>query len=187
MVSYCQLLNVFPLLIAGISAAVCPLLGPIFPEPKHPSSSPSFQSALTTLKAALDEGFATGTSEFGPIFDSDAYSIQIFSAHEEANLFEYYHAGPNFAEGPGVKKIDGDSVARIGSVGKVLTVYLLLIEAGGDAIFSDPVTKYVQELTNPVWKDVTIGALAGYTAGLAADGVWPLFLRPSKLLMEHSI
>lgn len=177
MVSYFKSLHIFPFFIAAISAAVCPLLGPVFPEPKKPSSSESFQSALTTLKAALDEGFATGTSEFGPIFNSDAYSIQIFSTHEEANLFEYYHTGPNFTEGPGVNEIDGDSVFRIGSTGKVFTVYLLLIEAGGDAIFSDPVTKYAPELKNSVWEEVTIGALAGYAAGVAADGMFtPSFI-----------
>ncbi|KAF2024499.1 beta-lactamase/transpeptidase-like protein [Setomelanomma holmii] len=65
--------------------------------------------------------------------------------------------------------VDGDSIYRIASTTKLLTVCLLLLQAG-DGILGDPVTKYLPELAgHGHWDDITIGALAGYTAGIVSE------------------
>lgn len=148
----------------AVAAGLCPILGPAFPPFKHLSSSVSFKDALANLTSTLDEAFATGTSPHGPVPDSDTYSIQIFSTEE--NVFEYYHKGLGVVS----EEVNGDSVYRMASTTKLYAVYMLLVAAGGDAIFSDPVTKYFTELKGTgIWDEVTVGAVAGQVGGVTAD------------------
>ena len=45
----------------------------------------------------------------------------------------------------GTQNVDADSVYRLGSIGKLFTVYLFLIREG-DVRFKDPITMYIPEL-----------------------------------------
>jgi CubicO group peptidase (beta-lactamase class C family) len=98
---------------------------------------------------------------------SDTYSIQIFSTKNENPLLEFHHRGAGVV---GNSTIDGDSVYRIASTTKAITVFLLLLQAG-DGILNDPVTKHLPELAGKgLWDEITVGSLAGYVAGIASDG-----------------
>lgn len=146
----------------------CPFAGPVFVAPKSLSTNNAFQPSLTDLEASIKDAISTGSSTHGPVDSKDTYSIQIFSTSDQLPIFEFHHRG---ADVLGSQPIDGDSIYRIGSMTKLLTVYLLLLEAG-DGIFNDLVTRHLPELAAySHWGDITVGALAGYAAGIAAEGI----------------
>lgn len=158
------------------AASNCPLLGPVFPKPQNLASSSIMQDAFknfTSILSGIDSA-AEGRQ--------NSYSLEIFSAIDAKSVFTYYHTAANLASfnSTGVKKADGNSVYRIGSLTKLFTMYTFLIEAG-DLHFNAPITDYVPELkeiaanksgdatTRVSWDDITIGALASHMAGIAAD------------------
>ncbi|KAJ4993117.1 hypothetical protein SVAN01_01469 [Stagonosporopsis vannaccii] len=152
--------------LATAASAVCPMLGPVFPVPTELPSAVAFQNSLKTLQANIDEAFTTGNTSYGPINPTDTYSIQIFSTRSEELLLDYHHHGSNVL---GNRTVDGDSIYRIASTSKVITVYLLLLEAG-DAVFAEKVTKYLPELAGVQnWDDITVGALAGYLGDIVSE------------------
>ena len=89
----------------------------------------------------------------------------------------------------GVSSVTEDTVFRVGSVSKLFTVTLLLIEEGLWA-FSEPIAKYVPELREAAeklqwdprnrrdtidyvdWGAITIGELASHMAGIPRDCVY---------------
>jgi CubicO group peptidase (beta-lactamase class C family) len=69
----------------------------------------------------------------------------------------------------GNRIVDGDSVYRIASTSKLITVFLLLLRAG-ESIFNDKVIEYLPELKGEAhWDDITIGSLAGYLGGITSE------------------
>lgn len=158
------------------AASNCPLLGPVFPKPQNISSSPVMKTAFQNFTSFLS---GRDTAAEG---QQNSYSLEIFSASEAASAFTYYHTAPTLSSfnSTGVKKADGDSVYRIGSLTKLFTVYTFLVEAG-DIHFNAPITDYVPELraiadqksgdatTKVSWDDITIGALASHMAGISSD------------------
>jgi hypothetical protein len=149
------------LVVSAVTAGFCPFLGPVFPAPKSLSTNAAFQASLADLESSITNALLSGSSVHGPLNSSDTYSIQIFSASDEKPLLDFHHRGAN---------VFGNSVYRIASTTKVLTVYLLLLQAG-DGILNDPVTKYLPELAGQDhWDDITVGSLAGYTSGIVSEG-----------------
>ncbi|KAF4637989.1 hypothetical protein G7Y89_g82 [Cudoniella acicularis] len=162
----------------------CPLLGPDFPEPKNLSSQPSIQAAVNNLTSVLQQIISTGNSSYG-LFDSQntSFALEIYSTNEPEPLFSQYYTAPSVASDQyGVKSIDTNTIFRIGSLTKLLTIYTFLIQ-DGDIKFNEPITKYVPELAaasqtynataNPIdyvdWDDITIGELASQSAGIGRD------------------
>lgn len=103
----------------------------------------------------------------------------MFSASDNGLFYQYHHTGPAVANSTfGVNKVDADSIYRIGSISKLLTVYLFLL-CESDIRWSDPVSKYLPQLLEdkqnswneitPDWDEITIGDLAGQMGGLARD------------------
>ncbi|KAF2465002.1 beta-lactamase/transpeptidase-like protein [Lindgomyces ingoldianus] len=167
------------LLSVPFASCSCPLYGPVFPIPTNLANSNVTQEALQTLTEAISTSFDAGNSSYGPVDSTAAYAIQVFSLDSETALWEYYHDGITLSNTTGVQKLDGDSIFRIGSISKLITVYLILTELG-DSIWSDPVTKHIPELRNRTkslgdsvnyvnWDQITMGALAGHVAGLPRD------------------
>lgn len=153
-------------LATSAAASICPMLGPVFPAPTELPSAVGFQDTLKTLQATLDEAFIAGNTSFGRINSNDTYSIQIFSTASEELLFDYHHRGPTVV---GNRTVDGDSIYRIASTTKLITVYLLLLEAG-EEVFAEKVTKYVPELAGaPGWDDITVGSLAGNLGDITSE------------------
>jgi CubicO group peptidase (beta-lactamase class C family) len=152
------------------AATLCPFLGPVFPPPKTLTSDALF---LTGLRQSIESALLTGTTLHGPVSSNDTYSIQIFSTSDNGvPLLDFHHRGTSLV---GNDTLNGDSIYRIASVTKVLTVYLLLLAEAGDGILSDLVVKYLPELKGKgVWDEITVGDLAGYMSGIVGDGEFSL-------------
>jgi CubicO group peptidase (beta-lactamase class C family) len=85
----------------------------------------------------------------------------------------------------GVRRVDKNTVYRLGSLTKIFTIYTWLVQ-DGDLKWNTPITEYVPELqavadrssqdavANVDWGDVTIGALASQMAGIVRDCKSPL-------------
>ena len=176
--------------LATANTSLCPLLGPDFPPPRNISQNPGFLNTINSFTSTIQKILSTGNSTYGS-FDSanNTFSINVFSTFSETPLYKYHYTAPLFSNGSvGTKTVDGDTVFRIGSVSKLITVFALLIEKG-DANLNDPVTKYVPELRNAPrntgavngvqWDDVTLGGLASQMSGMGRDCK---FLDPKPLV-----
>jgi hypothetical protein len=158
--------------ISSVAAAgFCPFLGPVFPSPKSLSTNQQFLGSLSKLQSTIQDAFSRANTSHGRINPNDTYSIQIFSTTDEAPLLDFHRRGIDLV---GNSTLDGDSIYRIASTTKLITVYLLLLEAG-NGIFNDAVTHYLPELAGKgSWDEITVGALAGYMADIVSDGELPL-------------
>jgi hypothetical protein len=155
----------------------CPFLGPDLPAATNLVNSPAVQNATSILKARIEDGITSGL-----LFpNQSSFSVGIFSTNTSASLFEYHFTSPILATSNGTKKVDSNSIYRIGSISKLFTVYTFLIE-DGDAHFHEPITKYVPELLEASqqhrasdaanfvdWKSVTVGNLASQISGIGRD------------------
>lgn len=161
-----RLPHLLPILTASTTtASICPFLGPVFPAPKSLyAKNPIFGALRSTIESAL----TSGNTSHGPINANDTYSIQIFSTSDKGvPLLDLHHRGTDVQ---GNSTVNGNSIYRIASTTKLVTVYLLLLQAG-DGIFNDSVVKYVPELKGKgEWDDITVGALAGYMGGIVGEG-----------------
>jgi hypothetical protein len=160
----------------------CPILGPSFPKPQKLSESSIIANAATKLSETIHRTIASSGETSHGVLESNvtSFSIQITSATADRPLFEFHHSAPNLANATsGVHTVDGNTLYRIGSISKLVTVYLFLVEAG-DLLWNEPITKYVPEVralssSNPEildsvdWDDVTLGALASHMAGIGRD------------------
>jgi CubicO group peptidase (beta-lactamase class C family) len=169
----------------------CPLYGPTFPTLQNPAKSDIIQEVIANLTAlfdAIDADHSTGTG-------NNSYALNIFSTNDAyPTLFEHYYTSPTLKNqsSPGVTKVDGDTVFRLGSVTKIFTILTWLSEAG-DSYFLDPITKHVPELaalaanssgnsiTSVSWDDITIGELASQMSGISNDSKLPLCSTNSQL------
>jgi CubicO group peptidase (beta-lactamase class C family) len=160
----------------ALSFTSCPLLGIDFPAPSNLRGSSVIQTATSELLTTINNLINTG------IIDGNAssFSVEIFSSQDTQSLFTFHHSSPNLNSSVGVKTVDSDSIYRIGSISKLFTVYLLLIESG-DIHFHDPITKFVPELLAAPrisadddldfvdWESITIENIASQMGGLGRD------------------
>ncbi|KAB2577880.1 Beta-lactamase-related protein [Lasiodiplodia theobromae] len=169
--------------VAGATTQNCPLAGQLFPPPTNPESSAALSAAHASLTSQLDAALTSGAVLPLNITINDTFfSIGVFSA--DATLFDYHYAVPGQENATAEGKVDSDTVYRIGSISKLLTVYTLLVERG-DVDWNQPITKFIPELSDSTddddedelgkvrWEDITVGALASQMAGIARDYAWP--------------
>lgn len=176
------LLSCVSLTVSTQSSAPCPLLGPSVPAPISLSTSSTIRRATSGLKKSLDAALQSSTV-FGQLdAHNTSFSVDFYSIHDTTSLFSYHHSASGLAKPKqGVSTVDSDTIYRIGSVSKLITMYLYLIEAG-DTSFNHPITKYVPELaayaaknaeeaevgTDAIgvfdWNAITVGALASHLA-----------------------
>jgi len=157
--------------LAGLSLGQdCPIYGPAYPEVDNPGSAAAFSAARAAFETEIKNGLASGQLD-----NTTSFVVQVFSRHSEKTLYEHYH-GPSV--GP-------ETLFRIASVSKLVSVYTTLIELG-DKYWDEPVTKYVPELArlkvrNPVydvdWSQVTLGDLASHMGGIPRDCASPFSRR----------
>jgi CubicO group peptidase (beta-lactamase class C family) len=160
--------------LAGLGLSQdCPILGPAYTEVINPGSSAVLSAAKTALDNEITQALAGGQLD-----KSTYFGIQVFSRNSDKTLYEKYY-GPSV--GP-------DTLYRIASISKVVSVYTTLLEIG-DKYWSEPVTNYIPELAklkveNPVydidWSEVTLGALASHMGGIARDCRLPTHLPSSN-------
>ncbi|KAF2003793.1 beta-lactamase/transpeptidase-like protein, partial [Amniculicola lignicola CBS 123094] len=163
----------------SLAAGACPIYGPVFPIPTDLMSSGTIKEALKAINQTISSSFKSENSAYGPVNSTAAYTLHIFSLDSKEPLLEYYHDGTTLSNNSGVQELDGDTIFRIGSISKLITVYLFLTELG-DGLWNDPITQHIPELRgrdkseeNPVdyinWDQITVGAMAGHLAGLPRD------------------
>lgn len=140
----------------------CPIFGPAYPETVNPVSSTPFIAAKAAIEDEIARGFASGQ-----LGNDTVFAIQVFSRHSNEILHEHYY-GPS---------VDSNTLFRVASISKVISVYTTLTEVG-DQHWNDLITKYIPELAeakvqNPVydvdWSEVTLGAIASHMGGIPRD------------------
>ncbi|KAK6385452.1 hypothetical protein LTR65_009146 [Meristemomyces frigidus] len=163
----------------------CPLLGPVFQAPTGLCDATIFQDALRNLTDTLDNGTATGGETRYGSFPSNAtsFSIGVFDATTPGGLLSYQYSSSALQSGTeGVNRVTEDSVYRLGSGSKLITIYLFLIEVGWK-YWDHSITDFVPQLEVAArkclarkdavdcvdWNDVTLGALASHMAGIPRD------------------
>jgi CubicO group peptidase (beta-lactamase class C family) len=156
------------------------LLGPDVPAPRAPSDTLAFREARLAVETAIIEAIETARTRYGPIDASaTSFSVDIFSMHDGPLFTFHYDALGLSSSTEGVRKIDSNSIYRLGSISKLLTVYTFLA-AVGDGAFHQPIIKYIPELEIPKpedddlidymdWNEITIGALASQLGGLPRE------------------
>ncbi|EPS28756.1 hypothetical protein PDE_03702 [Penicillium oxalicum 114-2] len=158
----------------------CPPLGPDYPPPSSLSTDPIFKVAVQEIISSLDQVAINGS------LHDDSLSVQIFSGRDTNPLMYFASTSETINTTIGVSSVTEDTVFRVGSVSKLFTVTLLLIEEGLWA-FSEPIAKYVPELREAAeklqwdprnrrdtidyvdWGAITIGELASHMAGIPRD------------------
>jgi len=172
-------LFLFTLIPPSLGVRYCPLLGPNFPKPRNLTTNEVSRSAAELLSSSVEQALHVGGSAFAnDTLDATSFSTSIFSVHESTPIFEYHHTARllDVAAG-GTTNVTADTVFRIGSVSKLLTVYALLLQ-GGRIRFDDRISAYIPELMttdeldevqNVQWDEVTIEALASHMAGIGRD------------------
>ncbi|OBT65499.1 hypothetical protein VE03_04985 [Pseudogymnoascus sp. 23342-1-I1] len=158
----------------------CVLVGPDVPIPRAVSSTSAFKDGIVSLKKAIADAISTGVTSYGDMDASaTSFSLEIYSVHEEEPLFTYHYDAPGLANSTdGVTKIDSDSIYRLASISKMLTVYTFLA-AVGDVSFNEPITKYIPELAEYAaqhsdadeidfidWDSITVGSLTSQLSGI---------------------
>jgi hypothetical protein len=80
----------------------------------------------------LNNSVTTGETPYGPTsINSSTFSVSLFNTHNAGLLYEYHFTGAAVGKSPiGVHKVDSDTIYRIGSQSKLLTVYAMLIKFG---------------------------------------------------------
>ncbi|KAF4439596.1 beta-lactamase-like 1 [Fusarium acutatum] len=159
---------------ANAQEAPCPLLGAIFPPLQHQLTSSAFSDTITRLKSTFKELDSNGTLEG---FNTTFY-LQAFSASDI--LFQHGYVPPSMKNFLTSGTLNEDTMFRVGSVSKLLTVYTLLAEVGMKRM-NDPVTKWVPELAHAAmknkgdstrkvqWDEVTIAQLSGHLSGISRN------------------
>lgn len=165
----------------SLAVNYCPPLGPVYAVPQNLSANDSVRQTAQNVSATLENLLKKGGNA-SPGFDPNttSFSVNLFSVHESDSIFQY-HFTASTLNASSTKIIDQDSVYRIGSITKLVTVFGLLLE-GERVHFDDPVTKYVPELAaiaeaqrtkreddevaTAEWSQITVGALAGHLAGI---------------------
>ena len=150
----------------------CPFLGPSYPKPTNISSDQTISDALQNITDTIELALSSGQIDN----ETTAFSLTAFSTSDtDSNpFFEYHHTPPSLSESnEGVKEVTGDSIYRIGSVSKAVTVYTLLV-ANGFKNWQSPITDFIPELrdaagSSTAWDEVTIEALAAHLSGIGTD------------------
>ncbi|KAF4439107.1 Beta-lactamase-like protein 2 [Fusarium austroafricanum] len=155
----------------------CPLFGPDLPMP---TVDASLRDTMSDILKVLHPGAVSSVRNLGIDFQNTSFSMDIYSVKDQKPLANFHHAAPALNHHKyGTRIVNDTSIYRIGSVSKLLTTYLYLLEVG-DVSFNEPITRYVPELTamsrdrgnalrNVDWNTVTIGALASHMAGIPRD------------------
>ena len=174
----------------ALAKAPCPLYGPLLPRPKNLLVDPGIQYAAYLLNDIFPQ-YIDNEPRIGP--DRFSYSVQVFSGSEDYPLWQHHWTAPNLAAmnsstTTGTRKIDGDTVYRIGSVTKIFTV-LTFLATVGDGVMNDPITKYLPDIEKlarntstvpgifkPDWDEITVGSLATQMSGLIRDCLCPILI-----------
>ncbi|BDD59023.1 hypothetical protein MAP00_004257 [Monascus purpureus] len=177
------------LLSVYITGGLADYLGPINPAPADLTSGESHAaSSWANLASAFDESLknAGGTSGVLAGLENLTFSAGVFSLHDPAatNL-QYHYTSPEIANAPsGTGNVDANSIYRIASVSKLITVFAGLLELSNedwnrpliDIVpgLEEAVHQYKGEreaVYNAQWDKITPWALASQMSGVTTLGI----------------
>ncbi|KNG89846.1 putative beta-lactamase [Aspergillus nomiae NRRL 13137] len=173
-----QLVSFF-LLTAAYSENSCPLQAPLYHPPRDPVSNENVKAASDNLTQAIEAALTTGATDLGSLpINTTTFAIKVFSSHTEDSIYEYLYTSPTYSpkSGAGVENTTLDSVYRVASISKLLTV-LTLLAHDGYTHWNHPITDFIPELdaiprsqnSRIRWRDITIGDLAAQLSGVPHD------------------
>ena len=158
----------------------CGLLGPVYPLPTKLTDTHAIRDAQSTFSRLMGDALRNGTTAWGPVDAvNTTISIGVFSTQSDKLLAKYQYTGssPEIKQRLTGSELDTNTLYRLGSVTKMLTVYTILAKLGS-RYWSEPVTRFIPELggltvRNSVynfnWSEVTLGSLAGQISGIPRD------------------
>ena len=155
-----------------------PPFTPLLPVSSALAGSDAIDNTGSNLTSVIGLLVDTGTLDN----ETTSFSIDVYSVHDSTPLYTHHFSAPGLAEASeGVQHVDSNTIYRLASISKVLTVYLYLMKAG-DLSWNQPITKYIPELAKAAratvkqsnidvvrWDQVTISALASQLSGMARD------------------
>lgn len=168
------------------SGAYSDFLGPRFPAPTHLAGNDSLVATgwknLTAVFDTYFEGNRDATPKLLDGLENLTFSIGMFSIHDSAAQSLQYHFTSNEVKnGPGIDKVDGNSIYRVASISKLFTVFAGLLELD-DNQWDRPITDFITGFSestvdedgndiigNIQWKEITLRALASQIAGVPRD------------------
>jgi hypothetical protein len=104
---------------------------------------PELSDAVRKAQAVINKSIRTGESLYGPIDNQEtSFSISVFSAQSNETNFDLHFEAPQLSGSCTKGRLTDDTIYRTGSLGKLMTVYAILVEIG-DHVFLDPVTTYI--------------------------------------------
>ncbi|KAH8163352.1 hypothetical protein CIB48_g4879 [Xylaria polymorpha] len=152
---------------------ICPLKGPQFPAPTGLGSEVLFRNAMSVIERSIRANLTEAP------YNETTFSIGMFSTTDDELLYEFHYTDPTVSTSKiGANEVDADSIYRIASITKVLTIYQWLI-ADGDRKFNSPISdfipqllqdkKYQEDYPAPRWDEITVNDLAMFLAGIGRD------------------
>lgn len=170
--------TLFASLLSTIAGQACPPFTPNLPLLAPLAGTEAIQAAIANLTATFEALIDSNL----PSLSSNAFSVDFWSLPDEGSIFTYHWSAPDLVNNTeGVTTVDSNTIYRVASISKVLTVYVFLANAG-DELWNHPITEYVPELAEAAnatedetdvdavrWRDVTIGSLASHLAGISRD------------------
>lgn len=179
-----------PLLcLYGTSALADSLIG-TYPPPLDLSSNNSivtqaWKNLTTAFDAYLKENETAGSEAFSGV-ENVTFSLGVFSLHDPAtSKLQYHHASPETIKAVnGTNKVDADSIYRMASVTKLITVFGGMLELS-EAQWNTPLSEVFPILgqytrdhagdSDPVgaiqWDSITPWALANQQSGFPGGGI----------------
>lgn len=177
------------LLPLSISLSLADWLGPTFPAPLDLSSEDSLvRAAWEDLSSTLDTYLKDGkrSDALSDLTGSEkvTWSTGMWSLHDPAaSEFQYHWTSPEIANAEyGTNQVDGDSIYRVASVSKLITVLAGLVELT-DEEWNRPLSEAIPGLGSggdggpldaPQWDKITPWALANQQSGITTFGL-PLY------------
>lgn len=122
--------------LASLSAAQnCPYLGPAYPLSMN-VNTPAFASASAAFDEALADALASGKIAG----DTTFYAIQVYTPSLKKPIHASYHTPATLGNGTRDTPVGPDTIFRVHSISKLITVYTILTKLG-DKYRDDPVVK----------------------------------------------
>lgn len=181
----------FPVILLCFRGVLADFLGPPYPVPRDLSSNHSLVAAswgnlTSSLEAAVSDNQSTTSPSALAGLKDVTFSVGGFSLHDPAaERLQYHHTAAEVANAStGTNKVDGDSIYRVASMTKLLTVFAGLRQLKSQD-WNRPLTECIPGLAevarsntgqdDPIyttkWEDITVGALAAMTGGVPRDAI----------------
>lgn len=172
--------TLWALLAAGAQAQLnnfypCPVGSATYPKPTGIANASIIQAAIKNTTSVVEQALSAGLIDN----EETAFSLLAFSTSDpDSTPFYTYHRTPPILANTtvGVKEVNSNTVYRLGSISKIITVYTLLV-ADGFKNFQSTINQFVprlsghgtEEITSTDWDDITLQALASHMGGIGTE------------------